>query len=100
MYAVERGDGVAKCGKGAADLAVAPFIHCHLPFGAAIVGEAHQAEAALSVFEVDAKFADHLLVKWLEIVIEPDIVHFCFGEFWVGHAKCKIAIVCQEEDTA
>jgi hypothetical protein len=41
-----------------------------------------------------------LLVEWLEIMIEPDIVHFCFDEFWVGHAKCKIAIVCQEEDTA
>lgn len=96
--AVQPYDGIAKRGKCAADLPVAAFTHGYLPVLALRVAKAHEGEFADAVVQGDAVIIDHLLVEWLELVVEVYFVDLGFDELRVRHLVRKVTVIRQEYD--
>ena len=67
---VEFFNRVAKCSKGAADLAVTAFVHLDNPAAVVAVVLAFECQAARSVRHLHAKVIDHLPVERLERLVE------------------------------
>lgn len=99
MRSMERGDGIAKCREGTANLSVATFAHGNAPGVIVIISEAVEFEFALTVRQHDAKVADHLAMKRLERVVERHLVNFGFMKLWMSHLERKIAVISEQQES-
>ena len=107
--AVEARDGVAEGGEGAADLAVAAFLHMYFVHMRWMTDDGRRkrcntrlgtgdGKATFAIVEIDAVVGDHLLVEWREWLVELDFVDFCLAEARVGHAVSEIPIVSEHDE--
>ena len=92
-------DFVTKRSKCATNLSVAPFTHRHLPFISSIIHEPRECELRPSILELDTKVTNHLLVKWLEIVVQAHVIYLCFGELWMSHPIGEVTVIGEEDET-
>ncbi|MCY1547196.1 hypothetical protein D9M68_832370 [compost metagenome] len=89
---------VAKCAEGASNLAVAPFVHGDDPIFSILFRQALEYEFARTIFKLNTIIANHLLVKWLEVMIKADFVYLCLGKFRVSHLVGEITIIGQDDE--
>ena len=95
---VEFGDGVAKGGEGAADLAVAAFAHVNDPAVVVTVVLTFERQAAGPVRQLYAKVIDHLPVERLERLVERHEITLHFIKRWVRHLVGEVAVVGEEDE--
>ena len=95
---MEFGDGVAKGGEGAADLAVAAFAHVNDPAVVVTVVLTFERQAAGPVRQLYAKVIDHLPVERLERLVERHEITLHFIKRWVRHLVGEVAVVGEEDE--
>jgi hypothetical protein len=89
-------NAIAERHKGAADLAIAAFVHGYAPGSVIAVVEAFKLEFAWPVVELDTVITDHLAVEWLERLTHLNFVDLDLLKFGVRELLGELAIIGQE----
>ena len=93
------GDGVAKCSKRAADLAVAAFAHVDNPAVVVAVVLTFECQAAGPVRQLHAKVIDHLPMERLQRLVERHQIALHFIKRRVCHLMGEVAVVSEENQS-